>query len=338
MNLSNLFDYCDDSLVAKNVLFDVTEMGRNYASPLGVANGKILTYSNEFLYLYKNHHQLCQKSNWAKKRYRVITSQFAELAKTSNRVAINEKALLLVPTFNRGTAHGYAYVYNLLDEYFSKRESYRDHKILVYGGSQKGMLDITDHLVENKQIRPGTLVKLRAGVVYQVKELALIRNKSHGCDPSTVGRLICDHFDLARLRVSTYPSNRRIAIIKNAGSQNVTNQGVFPLSKVIQFCQRNGLLLVEPSKCRSEIELIKLVANAELLVFSWGTSFFKNMAYVSDRCGKVVVLVPINCPAFSKEYRDSLNNKTIKYKVLKAEISYKVLNANGIANLKVVDT
>ena len=82
---------------------------------------------------------------------------------------------------------------------------------------------------------------------------------------------------------------------------------------------------LEPS-ITDEISLINFLYRCSLLVISWGTAFFKNYIYVSEKCTQIIVLVI--GPNFINQYNDHFktNNLVTKYK--NATVSYYISDTN----------
>ena len=73
----------------------------------------------------------------------------------------------------------------------------------------------------------------------------------------------------------------------------------------------------------SEIVLINKINRSRIFVTSWGTAFFKNYVYISNKCEKIIVLVIGD--AFIKQYHNDTNVQTT-YK--NAIITYHIVNKN----------
>ena len=82
----------------------------------------------------------------------------------------------------------------------------------------------------------------------------------------------------------------------------------------------------------NEIELINRVNEAQIFVTSWGTAFFKNYIYISNKCEKIIVLVIGN--AFINQYNNFISLNVLQTKFKNAIISYhivdKMLNINDL--------
>ena len=96
-------------------------------------------------------------------------------------------------------------------------------------------------------------------------------------------------------------------------------------SALLTFCHKNKFLHSRPS-ITDEISLINFLYRCSLLVISWGTAFFKNYIYVSEKCTQIIVLVI--GPNFINQYNDHFktNNLVTKYK--NATVSYYISDTN----------
>ena len=112
----------------------------------------------------------------------------------------------------------------------------------------------------------------------------------------------------------------KIAIIKNNGSQNLTGTAIFNRNIVINFCNENNYHLLEPGTI-SEIHLIYLLNNAKTIALSWGTTFFKNLMYISDKCENVYVIIKKGSP-FVNSYYNNKKNSILLDSFKNAKIEY----------------
>jgi capsular polysaccharide biosynthesis protein len=75
----------------------------------------------------------------------------------------------------------------------------------------------------------------------------------------------------------------------------------------------------------NEIELINILNKSRIFVTSWGTSFFKNYIYVSDKCEKIIVMVT---PDFMGQYNSHLTRNVLPKKHKNASILYHIVNTD----------
>ena len=74
-----------------------------------------------------------------------------------------------------------------------------------------------------------------------------------------------------------------------------------------------------------EIKLIHIIQSCSIFVVSWGTSFFKNFIYISDKCKKIIVLILQNSN-FYNQYLDHKPHLSTMYK--NAQIEYIVTDSS----------
>ena len=81
--------------------------------------------------------------------------------------------------------------------------------------------------------------------------------------------------------------------IKTDESIHLTRDGVFKNdNKYKNFLEINNLSEVHPGH-KSEIDLMRILYNAEYVVFSWGTTYLKNWYYTSpEKCKMIITLIP----------------------------------------------
>jgi hypothetical protein len=122
-------------------------------------------------------------------------------------------------------------------------------------------------------------------------------------------------------------NSNRVALIKSNITCNVTTNGCFDNIEVTYFCKKNNLKIINSL---NEIELINQINNCELLIVSYGSSFFKNFVYISEKCKNVIVL--INGDVYINDYIELSNDIPTKYKGIifnkykNAEFKYVISN------------
>ena len=79
-------------------------------------------------------------------------------------------------------------------------------------------------------------------------------------------------------------------MIKSSSSVNQTSCGVVNHATIQNFCDKHNLSFLEPTKM-NEIELIHRVNDCKILVVSFGSAFYKNCFYISNKCEKIIVLI-----------------------------------------------
>jgi hypothetical protein len=117
--------------------------------------------------------------------------------------------------------------------------------------------------------------------------------------------------------------NHNLCIIKSSLSDNITQSGVIDINIINNFCNKNNLLFLEPTKM-NEIELINTINQSKIFVTSWGTAFFKNYVYISDNCEKIIVLV---IGDFIHQYNHAKETNSLSKKYKNASIHYYITDS-----------
>jgi hypothetical protein len=332
VNINNLFDFCDDSIQSTNVLYTIGNLIGNSTVSLAIKhdNGKIMTYSSEWLYLIK-----CYYPN--QEMYNQIINYYNKIRNIKFPVKIiNESTLSFITSFSTGTVHGYSGLYYMLCEYIDNYEKYKDFKILLYKNSQTGILNIIEHLCNKNIIDRNKIIYLDKNVIYHINNINFIPNIHHIFNidlAERTNRLIEKYISVDRNDLNYYNSlnlsknTQNICIIKGTTSTNLTKDCIFQNNDIINFCNNWNLNLIEPNVL-DEIHLIHYINQCKHLVISWGTSFLKNFVYISDNCERITVLV-MDESIFLVQYKCSPLLKKFK----NAEIIYKIVNQNLIFNL-----
>lgn len=61
MNVDNMFDYMDNAIVCDDFYYHIGNMCGNTLLTIATRNNKIITYSNEWLYLIKIYYETKKK-------------------------------------------------------------------------------------------------------------------------------------------------------------------------------------------------------------------------------------------------------------------------------------
>lgn len=294
MNIHNLFSYCIDNIHDKNVKYYIYDPYEGISVDIIAINSdnKILKYTNEWLSLISGYYKTMYTFTCHKKVYESIVKNYIKTVNNSTHITINENVIPLCTTFSKGTVHGYGGLFYILNEYLINKSKYENCKLLVYKKSQSGILDIIDHLVKNNIITSDKIIFINEHIYYKFDQMTIIPNLNHNMDLQIVKSVINTYLkqDLTL----------KICIIKSTASQVNTLMGVLKDNIVELFCKKNNYIRVEPSVI-SEIELINLLNNCTKFITTWGTAYFKNMAYISDKCKEIDVFVT---PDFMHQYND----------------------------------
>ena len=321
MILSTLFDNCIDTIITRdNPIYYIGDKINNTSLVLSfdVNINKLYTYADEWLYLLKEKYSLEHTY------YKELINTYNNI-NTSDNIDIsfcNEKVIPFITSFSTGTSHGYSGIVYILNEYVNNMDKYKDYKIIIYNGSQQGIIDFIYHFVNKGLIPKEKVIQITSKKKYLFKSIKFIPNKWHmyPFNPNLKIKILDDHVFMENKILTP---NDNICIIKNSKSQNITSQGIFPRENVIRFCNQTGLTLVEPSSM-NEIKLINTIFNSSMFIASWGTSFFKNYIYISDKCKQIIVLVFKG--NFDKQYIERKQTGNLRTKYKNASISYHIID------------
>jgi hypothetical protein len=323
INYDNLFNFCDNTDNPKqNVYYSIKkDLIGNSLLCLGVYNNKILTLTNEWLYLiviYYHTKVNIVTYNEIINYYNIITDS---IKNNHNIVIIHENVIPFITSFSTGTVHGYSGLFYILMQYINNLELYKKYKILVYKNSQKGILDIINYFISDKDI-----IYLDPENIYNFDSMLIIPNKYHTYSDlefnNKVSTFIQDNIiNSLTINKKTFLIYPKICIIKSSISSNITQFGVFNNDDIINFCSKYNLVSIEPTNY-NEIELIQIINSCEYFITSYGTTFLKNFIYISDKCKKIIVLVYGDI--FIKQYEEEQNLLT-HFK--SATIEYKIINS-----------
>jgi hypothetical protein len=254
-------------------------------------------YSNEWLYLIKDLHYnnpnhtvhykdlMSAYSDFKNKYNYIITSKNV----VNNIIYVDENVVQLFTTFSRGTVHGFSGFYYMIIEYLHNIHKYTDLKILFYKDSQQGIFDIFNYLCEIKLIDKNKIIYIENDKKYIFKSITHIPNKYHGF----VGNLIksSDIFIqkyLLRTNIISITNNENLCLLKTCNTNNSNQNGIFNQDIVNNFCKMYNIFKIEQM---NELDLIHTIYNCKLLIITFGSAFFKNFIYISDKCEKIIVVV-----------------------------------------------
>ena len=331
VNVDNLFKFCNDSKECTNVLYIIGENFSNTFIHLAINNNNkfIYKYSNEWLYLINNY--------YPSEYYVKLVELYSKTLLSKPYIIVNENVVSFITSFSLGTVHGYTGLFNNIIYYLDNIEKFKNHKIIIYRESQKGMLDIIYYLVDNKVLDKDKFIFLEKNVSYYFSSVYFIENKYH-IYTNELSKLIstkfidkyikphlCDTIYLNSISEHyNLPKNLdKILIMKGSDSIKITDDGTFSNESITNFKNKMNLTLIEPGIIH-EIALIHIIQSCSIFIVSWGTSFFKNYIYISDKCKQIFVLILENSN-FYDQYTGSYKNNLI-YTYKNAKITYIVTN------------
>ena len=323
MDINNLFDYCLESTTTINkTIFFVGDMIGNSLFLLAIDNdtNKIYANASEWLCLIKGYYAIRFH------HYYHIVSQYNSII-TSKNLDISYADCNVIPfitSFSGGTVHGYSGLFYILTEYVNNLDLYKDYKIVVYSNSQQGLLDIIAHFVDINVINKEQVIYISSNKQYLFNSIKFIPNLWHNFSEN-LNLEIMDKHIIDHNKYLPHYDHDKICILKSSISDNKSVSGVIDFEIVNNFCIKNNLFLLEPSKM-NEIELIHIINQSKIFVTTWGTAFFKNFVYISDSCEKIIVFVIGH--EFIYQYNNSVADKSIHRKIKNAQIEYYITDTN----------
>ena len=316
MLYTDLFQNLDNSESVKGALFYIGDIigNTNIILCYNFKTKKIYSSADEWLHLiniyYKtipNHPYYTHLVNTYNHRMKVITTDYRYS---------KEEVISLITSFSRGTVHGYAGFFFIINHIIENKSIYNKYKIIVSENSSIGILQIIKYL-KRKKVLTNNIIVLSTHIRYKFKSIKFIKNKWH---------IFPKNLDLNLIKQYLISDNilcpkNRICILKNSKSDNKTKSGIVNINVVHKFCFKNKLLLVEPTET-DEITMINFLHSCSFLVVSWGSAFFKNYIYLSEKCAYIIVLVIGN--DFINQYNQFKDNKNLITKFKKSKIIYYV--------------
>jgi len=319
INVNDMFDYVNTTNKANDVYYIINNIPYgNSILILAVSDNKILSLSNDWLYLIKYAYY---PNNGI---YYGILNEYNKillLKDTNNITIIDEKVISFITAFSIGTVHGYAGIFSILIKYFKDIENYQQYKIIVYKNSQKGILDIIEFLINKDK-----LIYLDSNICYKFNNMLFIENNIHNYSNEVDNNvsLFIENNIINNSSINFENNYNKICIMKSSKSQNLTSDGIFHYDDIINFSNKYNINNIEPTDY-NEIELIKIIYNCEIFIVSWGTSFFKNYVYISNKCKSISVIVYGD--NFIKQYNSHISSNSVITKFKNATINYLIINS-----------
>jgi len=275
----------------------------------------LFSYSNDWLYLiwvyYSANHPL----------YGILYSKWLENKTKPPTVHIPGNSILVSSSFSSGTAHGYVGIFEIIAEI--KRVGLQYDNYIVHANAQDGV----KHIIA-KAFPHTNLIIIEPETVYNLQHLTLIPIKYHSYhfvhDTEHVLVDIVPVIQSLLLTEKAAPISK-LAVIKTRSGQNLTAEGVFNDEDVQTFCKMRELVYVDPKDVTETVYFNTLYA-AETIVFSWGTTHFKGLLYISDECKQVTILVKND---FIYQYEFHRTTDTLVFKYKNANIKYMILERDS---------
>jgi hypothetical protein len=261
--------------------------------------GKIIGFVNEFLSLIKVY-------------YPASIGVYASIADRYNSMmlsiqhntplTIEDSCVFFIPTFANGTIHGYVAVYTFLEKYIQNIDTLGHRTIVMYKDAQKGINELFCTAFHNifieRRTLPPRILYLDSNKIVHMKDIVFFRNHHHAFPHDLIKPLfftsvfnsyiLPDVPDISQVSSIAGKNTRNMCMMKTNESEINTTIGVFSYAYILQLCERYNFHNIEPSKIPTEKEIISLLQNAEICIFSAGSCFLKNIFYVKEEKVKLV--------------------------------------------------
>lgn len=285
------------------------------------ANGDLIKYSNDYLFLIKN------LESKAHELYNFVNQN-----KTSF-LYLDEDVIPFITTFNIAI-HGFCGINNILKNYINNIELYKNKKIIVYKNTSKGILDTIKYFCDINLITYDDIIFLDNNIIYKFKSITIIPNTLHSYfENINIRDEICDVFEKYLFKYDIpelYKVNiiyENIAVIKHKNSQIASHHGSANYISASNLMKKLNYKMIEPMEY-NEIQFIQLLYNCKHVAFSWGTTFMKNFIYISDKCESMIVYIIGD--AFINEYNYLLKYNKLIHRYKNCNIEYKIVNEDLI--------
>jgi len=307
----------------------------NWIPTIGFKENKIVTYTNDWLYLIKHNPSKNPRVIIADTHNRIYSNILRGEIPITN---IDEPVVNNITSFAPGTVHGFVGFFELIMNYI-KVYAATEHKLLIYKESNKGMLDIVNHLCNKGILDKSKIIYIQPNYVYKFKKIITPRLANHIYRVDTPFMDTCNNFVATSIIDNTtleqYKQdnvNTHVCTMKTTGSNNIVKQHGFTQECVDKFCDKNNISFLNPG-ITNEIEVIHKIYNCEVLYASFGTSFMKNFVYISDKCRKIVVYI-LKGSHYERQYEHCVyNNQSTKFR--NAKLEFVIVTHDDIFNLHV---
>ncbi len=299
--------------------------GNNYFNLCLDSQFNIIKNSNDWLYLLNNNHDRISHSEDI--RHHILRN-------THHICTIHENVIPFITGFNGGV-HTFCGIYSILLEYLKNYKQYEKYKIIVYTQVHKGVKDIIDFFVQEKDI-----IYIDGGI-YKFDEVYIIPNKLHSYFEDIkirdqIVQMIQDYIlNSSLLTVDKYTVDdkykyKNICSFKHPGSGINSTFGSISKQTIEFFVTKSRYIYLEPANY-NEIQLIQILNKCgPHLVLSWGTLFQKNFVYIGDQVLKVTVF--IIGQEFTREYYHMIEHDKMVYQFNNATFQYRIVNESDFFN------
>lgn len=260
-----------------------------------------------------------------------ISQMANDIIESQDKTYIDEDVISFITKCSHGTGHGYVDIFLSTICYVQNIDKCKNHKILVYENSSKGILDIINHLCHMNIIDKNKIIYIKEGIIYKFRSICnhvdfypgKIKNKSN-----KFYTYEDNFFNNVKLFINKYFTNKidylgqinyhieNVAIIKEdlpqlcVGNQMGKVSG-FNKNDINLFCKKNNLTLVRPENI-NEVTLINILNNCKKFVVTLGTSSHKNIVYLSEICKSINIIIQKGSK-YEKEHRKEYLSDYNKY-------------------------
>jgi hypothetical protein len=281
----------------------------------------IYEFSNDWLYLLKVYY------NKVACPYKQLLETYLKYKDAPPITVVKGTSVLLSTSFSTGTIHGYVGIFDII--YQLKKSTVKYDNYMVHDNAQAGIKNIITNFFPNHNI-----VYIKPNIIYEFESLALIRVTHHNFHfrgkgelelIQNIQKLLNEYF-----LIPEFTFDENIAVIKNNNSVRLTGDGVYGWKEVQSFCKINNYKLIEPTESSEQVYYNRIY-NCKNLILTWGTTYFKGLLYISDKCENITVLVAPG--GYTSQYKSFLNGKTLLTKYKNATITYKMVANLALATL-----
>jgi len=270
---------CNDSLI-NNCYFSLdTKHGNSLIYSVFNTNDEFILKSNEFTSYLKKHYF---DKNLNMYSYFLINENYFKSIKLQNNYSyIDYDVFSFITAFSCGTTHGFSAFFEILYEY-SKLSNKK--KIIVYNDTLPGILQLIEMFISDDYI-----IYLQEKSIYKFKSIQFVDITKHIFvleDIPLLDKLISKY-----IKYDNVPDYKYSGLFKTNKTKNLTVDGTFDEEKCNSFCLLNKINRINPEIELTEIDIIKILKKTEHYITTFGTSFTKNIYYLSDICKKITVLV-----------------------------------------------
>ena len=173
MDLHNIFDYANKQLITKNAIIYIQETSWYLLIlSINIEDNTYNYYSDEWISLINYNYPNCSY-------YSIFVNSYNNIIQNLNDLVYHEcNVLSLITTFSTGCVHGYSGFWYILINYINNIDKYNNLNLIVYKDSEKGMLQILDHL-KDKGIITANIIYLEKNIKYKFNSVTYIPNEYH---------------------------------------------------------------------------------------------------------------------------------------------------------------